>query len=82
MHGCLQVLWLQELDVDLDMLWKAANKKVRPLAWVKIARMTDERIEALLVVLDYPQERKARQLREAIRTDRRPEIAELHETFP
>lgn len=65
-HGLLQVLWLEKLDVDLDMLGEAANTEVCLLTRLEAFSVAEERVEALLVILHAGSERKECQFEQAI----------------
>lgn len=51
MHGCLEILGLQEFDVDLDVLWETTNKEVGLHVQRKGLRMDEERVKVFLVIL-------------------------------
>jgi hypothetical protein len=59
----LEVLWFAQLDVDPDVIREATHEQFCFLGGRQVARVAEDRIEAIRVVLDRGQEGKPGELR-------------------
>lgn len=73
-----------QLDVHLDVVRKAAREQLRLLQRRELARARHACLEGVQICADRRRERKAREVRQMISTERRPKMlmAEASELLP